>query len=147
MTDSGGFFWTAELHELKGNVLFAYGHVEEWNNFYFNAFKFDPNDPCDLFLPTVKLHVKSEVKLFRSEAGLLYSEAGRRRRSQRVFPSGSSLSLDSAGAHTLSAGDCNPAGTAFWVRGLPPLPGEATVCACRELPPRSNHHNCSCCCG
>lgn len=54
MTDGGRFFWTAELHELKGNVLFADGHVEEWNNFSFKAFKFDPNNPSDLFLPTVK---------------------------------------------------------------------------------------------
>ncbi len=54
MTDGGRFFWTAELHELKGNVLFADGHVEEWNNFSFKAFKFAPNDPADLFLPTSK---------------------------------------------------------------------------------------------
>ncbi len=54
MTDGARFWWTAELHELKGNVLFADGHVEEWNNFSFKAFKFNPNDPADLFLPTVK---------------------------------------------------------------------------------------------
>ena len=54
MTDGARFWWTAELHELKGNVLFADGHVEEWNNFSFKAFKFDPAAPADLFLPTVK---------------------------------------------------------------------------------------------
>jgi prepilin-type processing-associated H-X9-DG protein len=37
MTDGGHFWWTAELHELKGNVLFADGHVEEWNNYSFKA--------------------------------------------------------------------------------------------------------------
>ena len=54
MTDGGRFWWTAELHELKGNVLFADGHVEQWNNNSFKQFKFDPNDPADLFLPSVK---------------------------------------------------------------------------------------------
>ena len=54
MTDGGRFWWTAELHELKGNVLFADGHVEEWNNASFKQFKFAPDDPMDLFLPSVK---------------------------------------------------------------------------------------------
>ena len=54
MTDGARFWWTAELHELKGNVLFSDGHVEEWNNYSFKQFKFAPSDPADLFLPTVK---------------------------------------------------------------------------------------------
>ncbi len=54
MTDGARFWWTAELHELKGNVLFADGHVEEWNNYAFKAFKYNPNSPADLFLPTAK---------------------------------------------------------------------------------------------
>jgi len=48
------FWWTSELHQFKGNVLFTDDHVEEWNNAAFRAFKYDPNHPCDLFLPTVR---------------------------------------------------------------------------------------------
>lgn len=54
MTDGGHFWWTSELHEMKGNVLFSDGHVEEWNNYSFKAFTSDPNNPSDLFLPTVR---------------------------------------------------------------------------------------------
>jgi prepilin-type N-terminal cleavage/methylation domain-containing protein len=54
-TASGAvFWWTSELHLFKGNVLCSDGHVEEWNNHSFPAFKYDPNNLYDLFLPTVK---------------------------------------------------------------------------------------------
>jgi len=47
------FWWTTEVHPLKGNVLFSDGHVEAWNNYSFSAFTYDPNNPYDLFMPTV----------------------------------------------------------------------------------------------
>ncbi len=53
-TTGASYWWTTELHTLKGNVLYADGHVEEWNNHSFSAFKYDANNPYDLFLPTVK---------------------------------------------------------------------------------------------
>ncbi|MEI9863016.1 MAG: type II secretion system protein [Limisphaerales bacterium] len=46
--------WTKELHEYKGNVLFADGHVEELNN---KALAASPNNSgalADFFLPSVK---------------------------------------------------------------------------------------------
>jgi prepilin-type N-terminal cleavage/methylation domain-containing protein len=53
-TTGASYWWTSELHALKGNQLFSDGHVDEWNNHSFSAFKYDPNNPADLFLPTVK---------------------------------------------------------------------------------------------
>jgi prepilin-type processing-associated H-X9-DG protein len=53
-TSGAHFWWTTELHALKGNMLFSDGHVEQWNNYSFSAFTYDPINPCDLFLPTVK---------------------------------------------------------------------------------------------
>lgn len=53
-TSGATFWWTSELHALKGNMLFADDHVEEWNNRSFSAFAYDPQNPADLFLPTVK---------------------------------------------------------------------------------------------
>jgi prepilin-type N-terminal cleavage/methylation domain-containing protein/prepilin-type processing-associated H-X9-DG protein len=53
-TAGASYWWTTELHTLKGNMLYADGHVEEWNNHSFSAFKYDPNNLYDLFLPTVK---------------------------------------------------------------------------------------------
>jgi prepilin-type N-terminal cleavage/methylation domain-containing protein/prepilin-type processing-associated H-X9-DG protein len=46
--------WTRELHELKGNVLFADAHVEEWS---LNQLAASPNNSgvlADFFLPSVK---------------------------------------------------------------------------------------------
>ena len=48
------FWWTSELHALKGNMLFSDGHVEQWNNHSFSPFRYQPNNSYDLFLPTVK---------------------------------------------------------------------------------------------
>ena len=54
-TASGAaFWWTSELHTFNGNVLYADDHVEEWNNHAFPAFKYDPYNTADVFLPTVK---------------------------------------------------------------------------------------------
>jgi len=54
-TSSGAvFWWTSGLHQLKGNTLFTDGHVEEWDNNSFGAFKYNPLQPKDLFLPAVK---------------------------------------------------------------------------------------------
>jgi prepilin-type N-terminal cleavage/methylation domain-containing protein len=55
ITSGAYFWWTAELHPLKGNVLFADDHVEEWNNHSLaTGFKYDADNPADLFLPTIK---------------------------------------------------------------------------------------------
>ena len=54
-TASGAaFWWTSELHTFNGNALYADDHVEEWNNHAFLAFKYDPYNTADVFLPTVK---------------------------------------------------------------------------------------------
>jgi len=45
-------WWTRELHQFKGNILFADGHVEEWNN----AALVEAGSQqagADLFMPTV----------------------------------------------------------------------------------------------
>lgn len=47
----GKLHWTKELHEFKGNVLFADGHVEEWNDANFAAFCSPLAATLDLFLP------------------------------------------------------------------------------------------------
>jgi prepilin-type processing-associated H-X9-DG protein/prepilin-type N-terminal cleavage/methylation domain-containing protein len=46
--------WTHELHQFKGNVLFADGHVEEWNNFALASADNGPNGGGTLFLPSVR---------------------------------------------------------------------------------------------
>ncbi len=46
--------WTQELHQFKGNVLFADRHVEEWNNSTLISAADGSVDPADLFLPSVK---------------------------------------------------------------------------------------------
>jgi prepilin-type N-terminal cleavage/methylation domain-containing protein len=53
-TTGATFWWTSELHALNGNVLYADDHVEEWNLHSFKNFKYDPPNPADWFLPTVK---------------------------------------------------------------------------------------------
>jgi prepilin-type N-terminal cleavage/methylation domain-containing protein/prepilin-type processing-associated H-X9-DG protein len=53
-TSGAHFWWTTAVHPLKGNMLFSDGHVEQWNNYSFSAFTYDPNNPYDLFLPTTK---------------------------------------------------------------------------------------------
>ncbi|HEX7653672.1 MAG TPA: hypothetical protein VF607_09205 [Verrucomicrobiae bacterium] len=53
-TSGATFWWTRELHARKGNILFADGHVEEWNNHSLvQRFKYNPYQPNDLFMPTV----------------------------------------------------------------------------------------------
>jgi prepilin-type processing-associated H-X9-DG protein/prepilin-type N-terminal cleavage/methylation domain-containing protein len=46
--------WTQEMHQFKGNVLFADGHVEEWNNSTLASAAGSLADPADLFLPSVQ---------------------------------------------------------------------------------------------
>jgi prepilin-type N-terminal cleavage/methylation domain-containing protein/prepilin-type processing-associated H-X9-DG protein len=46
--------WTRELHELKGNVLFADAHVEEWTPAQFAASPNNAGLQADYFLPSVK---------------------------------------------------------------------------------------------
>jgi len=47
-----GLEWTSELHSFKGNVLFADGHVEQWNNPQIELSKTAANSV--FFLPAVK---------------------------------------------------------------------------------------------
>ncbi|HEY4415541.1 MAG TPA: prepilin-type N-terminal cleavage/methylation domain-containing protein [Verrucomicrobiae bacterium] len=46
------FQWTRELHMFKGNVLFADGHVEEWNNKSFGPAENQERGDNDLFMPS-----------------------------------------------------------------------------------------------
>ena len=46
--------WTKELHELKGNVLFADAHVEEWTPALLSASPNNAGPTADFFLPSVK---------------------------------------------------------------------------------------------
>jgi prepilin-type N-terminal cleavage/methylation domain-containing protein/prepilin-type processing-associated H-X9-DG protein len=54
--DETGFhlLWTRELHEFKGNVLFADGHVEEWNDNLLSSGANVAGEVNDLFMPSVK---------------------------------------------------------------------------------------------
>ena len=46
-------WWTSEMHQQNGNVLFADGHVEQWNNSSFNSVEGESSDNQILFLPSV----------------------------------------------------------------------------------------------
>lgn len=46
-------WWTWEMHQSKGNVLFADGHVEEWNNAALDSSAGSEPAGTDLFMPTV----------------------------------------------------------------------------------------------
>jgi len=46
--------WTQELHRYKGNVLFADGHVEEWNNAALATGTGSQLADADLFMPVTK---------------------------------------------------------------------------------------------
>jgi len=45
--------WTGEMHQFKGNILFADSHVEEWNNVNLQAAGNGSGSQMDFFLPTV----------------------------------------------------------------------------------------------
>jgi prepilin-type processing-associated H-X9-DG protein len=45
--------WTRELHQFKGNLLFADGHVEEWNNAKLWPLREPLQETADLSLPSV----------------------------------------------------------------------------------------------
>src|SRR6516162_5373407 len=45
--------WTRELHEYKGNMLFADTHVEEWNHMTISSGSNSPLTADNLFLPSV----------------------------------------------------------------------------------------------
>lgn len=47
------FWWTWELHQHKGNFLFADGRVEEWNNHMLIVNAVESLDGADFFLPSV----------------------------------------------------------------------------------------------
>jgi prepilin-type processing-associated H-X9-DG protein/prepilin-type N-terminal cleavage/methylation domain-containing protein len=46
-------WWTREMHQFKGNVLFADGHVEEWNNSALASAANHSSTADSLFLPSV----------------------------------------------------------------------------------------------
>lgn len=46
--------WTRDLHQSKGNVLFADSHVEEWNNSALFSAANNPSTAATLFLPSVQ---------------------------------------------------------------------------------------------
>ena len=46
--------WTQELHQFKGNILFADGHVEEWNKSELASAAGGTGGAADLFLPSVQ---------------------------------------------------------------------------------------------
>jgi len=46
-------WWTRELHQSKGDVLFADGHVDEWNNAMLASGIGSQQAGTDLFMPTV----------------------------------------------------------------------------------------------
>jgi prepilin-type N-terminal cleavage/methylation domain-containing protein len=46
-------WWTRELHQLKGNLLFSGGQVEEWNNAALASSGGSQPAGTDLFMPTV----------------------------------------------------------------------------------------------
>jgi len=46
-------WWTREMHQLKGNILFADGHVEKWNNVALTSVAEGQPAGADLFLPSV----------------------------------------------------------------------------------------------
>jgi prepilin-type processing-associated H-X9-DG protein len=46
-------WWTREMHQFKGNVLFADGHVEEWNNSALASAANNSSGTANLFLPSV----------------------------------------------------------------------------------------------
>src|SRR5271170_4324761 len=51
---NGGYLrWTRELHEFKGNILFADSHVEEWNDMKLQSAADSWPVTGDLFLPSV----------------------------------------------------------------------------------------------
>lgn len=45
--------WTRELHQFKGNILFADGHVEEWNKSKLQFANDTLSKAADLFMPSV----------------------------------------------------------------------------------------------
>jgi prepilin-type N-terminal cleavage/methylation domain-containing protein len=45
--------WTREMHQFKGNILFAGGQVEEWNNAALASAAVSQSAGADLFMPTV----------------------------------------------------------------------------------------------
>ena len=51
-TGGSQLHWTKELHEFKGNVLFADGHVEEWSDANLAGLSQPPAAALDFFLPT-----------------------------------------------------------------------------------------------
>jgi prepilin-type N-terminal cleavage/methylation domain-containing protein len=64
--------WTQELHQFKGNALFADDHVEEWNHYALASAANGSAGPADLFLPSVK----PDANQFASNPGTVGSQSG-----------------------------------------------------------------------
>jgi prepilin-type N-terminal cleavage/methylation domain-containing protein len=53
MNAGSQLWWTREMHQFKGNVLFADRHVEEWNNSTLVSAAKNSSSSANLFLPSV----------------------------------------------------------------------------------------------
>lgn len=53
LEQGSGLRWSSSLHQYKGNVLFADGHVERWNNSALRSAEKSSVYNADLFLPSV----------------------------------------------------------------------------------------------
>ncbi len=51
---AASYWWTSELHQARGDMLFADDHVDEWNNNSFSAFRDGTLPAENFFLPTVQ---------------------------------------------------------------------------------------------
>ena len=68
--------WTREMHQFKGNVLFADRHVEEWNNFTLISAANNNSGTAKLFLPSVPNLPADSVAGSGSGAGIATAPGG-----------------------------------------------------------------------
>ncbi len=50
---AGRLWWTWEMHQYKGNILFSDGHVDQWNDPSFDSGNITASEKQSLFLPSV----------------------------------------------------------------------------------------------
>ena len=96
--------WTKEQHELKGNVLFADGHVEEWNNPKVAASPNNAGTTADFFLPTVQ---PGQAQTGYGAAGASYPATPRPRPAAANPASGSPPAYKTPAAAPVAVGQPN----------------------------------------
>jgi prepilin-type N-terminal cleavage/methylation domain-containing protein/prepilin-type processing-associated H-X9-DG protein len=69
-------WWTRELHQFKGNVLFADGRVEEWNSAALATAAGTQLAGADLFLPTVVAAATSPAYSYAGNPGFSRANSG-----------------------------------------------------------------------